>query len=232
VDLTEISRKMEQAFYLAFPSHNNMFGQLNLEDIPQKLYSAKHLSLTSEKNIDDLVKYLSQIQTLHIENVQLSDSLSKLENLTELSIKNDSIEELPSWISKFKKLKILTLNCKKLKKLPENFGDLKHLKNISLDSCNPGLEIPKSTQKIKSIDNLYIYASIPKGIHNIKKINQLHIEDVNIIPESFNAMEINYFYISSEKLPKNFSFVKGVDTLELNLWSNSTNLETPIWIVY
>lgn len=115
-------------------------------------------------------------------------------NITELSLSNKGIKELPEELVLLENLLFLDLSFNQIKTLPKNFGQLKSLSCLTLESNK--LEVfPEEVLSIKDLILLSLKAnklkSIPKEIGNLELLTNLCLccNDIEYIPDEISKVK-------------------------------------------
>lgn len=126
---------------------------------------------------------------------ELGDLLNGLEELT-LSF-SESMEELPSTISKLQFLKTLRMDyCSSLKQLPKDFGSLSSLQELNLSYCSSIQELPRSTVELQSLRKLTLsyctsIEELPKSfskLYSLKVLRMDNCSNLKGLPEDFGSL--------------------------------------------
>ncbi|MFX0072208.1 MAG: GTP-binding protein [Candidatus Hermodarchaeota archaeon] len=152
-------------------------------------------------------------------------------NVTEISLFNSGIKELPSSLENLKSLKKLNLRCNPLNTVPEVVFKLKFLEDLDLSLTNIK-EIPDSIGNLTSLKSLNLennwLTNIPKSIGNLKALQNLNLENnpISWLPISFsNLISIKKIHLESApfeprgyliKLPKDFGDLRNLELLDLS----------------
>lgn len=164
------------------------------------------------RSIEEALKNPQNVYKLNLSNqrIQFSDTLwAKFTNLKYLSLKNDSLAEIPAGIGNIKTLEVLDLSGNDFRILPSTFINLSNLqelylnddknfqldKSISLLSALPKLKslhiendgltsLPKDIVKLSHLESLYLnnnkFEQIPPELREIKTLRFVDFHDNRI----------------------------------------------------
>jgi len=123
---------------------------------------------------------------------RIKQALSNIDSTTKLSLRDCSLDSIPSEIFKLRNLEFLDLSLNIIKKVPDGIGELKNLKELSI-SYNLLDEISPEISQLKQLEIFWLLDnelnSIPDRICELNKLKELNLngnkiqELPNCIPE-------------------------------------------------
>lgn len=125
---------------------------------------------------------------------RLRQVLSKIDSTTKLSLRDCSLDSIPSEIFKLRNLEFLDLSLNIIKNVPDGISQLKNLKELSL-SYNLIDKISPQISKLQQLETLWLLDnelnSIPDKICELKKLKELNLNgnQIHELPDCIPKME-------------------------------------------
>ncbi len=149
-------------------------------------------------------------------------ALSNLESTTELSLRDCSLDSIPSEIFKLRNLEFLDLSLNLIKKLPDEIGELQNLRELSI-SYNLLDHISPEISQLKNLENLWLLDnelnSIPYGICDLSKLKELNLNGNKIqeLPNCIPKMDsLERLFIGTwEQTDQSKKLIKQVEKFKL-----------------
>jgi internalin A len=121
----------------------------------------------------------AQTKILHLSGMNLAtvpESLRRVRDLEILSLNNNRIQAVPSWIAELSKLKLLDVYSNNLVRLPPEIGNLRELRCL-LASDNQLEALPREITKLERLEHLDVRRNpklgIPESILNDRDANEI-----------------------------------------------------------
>jgi Leucine-rich repeat (LRR) protein/signal recognition particle receptor subunit beta len=134
--------------------------------------------------------------------------IGKLTQLTNLTLNNNQITEIPETIGKLTQLTNLILNNNEIVEIPETIGKLTQLTNLTLNN-NQITEIPETIGKLTQLTNLLfnnnIIAKIPSSIGKLNTLTWVRLNNNRIeeIPEVIGKLtKLTSLNLSNNRISK------------------------------
>jgi hypothetical protein len=123
----------------------------------------------------------------------LPDFFPHFKALDFLEIQSNS-KTLPPSISTLNRLKVLVIKNPELNELPETFGDLRGLSSLVLRACDQFSKFPESVQNLRLLKELNIVESrfpsaLPINVNLIQTLKKINIGNSNITNETFKKLK-------------------------------------------
>ncbi|MEN6551494.1 MAG: COR domain-containing protein [Methanobacterium sp.] len=136
------------------------------------------IRIASEKDFLDLS---------HYRLTQLPPEITKLKNLTKLSLSQNLLTQLPPEIGELENLTELDLSYNRLTQLPPEIGKLKNLKILNL-TRNQITQLPPEIGELKNLKSFYLTSNqlpqLPSEIRNLKNLRALYLS-INQLTQLF-----------------------------------------------
>eukprot|EP01125_Pyxidicula_operculata_P020854 TRINITY_DN7831_c0_g1_i1.p1 TRINITY_DN7831_c0_g1~~TRINITY_DN7831_c0_g1_i1.p1 ORF type:complete len:2512 (+),score=475.63 TRINITY_DN7831_c0_g1_i1:325-7860(+) len=168
------------------------------------------LQQTAMFSLPSLIRHLTSLNNLFIEDSYISKlipGISNLTNLQSISLKGNSFSVLHPSIGKLCHLKSLNLSRNSLQSLPIEIGNLSELKRLKL-SWNKISTLPDTIfEKMKNLEILELehnlLTNLPSSLLSLEQLTLINANSNEILhlPDSFhNLSKLTHFNISSNKL--------------------------------
>jgi Leucine-rich repeat (LRR) protein len=130
------------------------------------------------------------LRSFSIENCQfpdqiLSDNISLMQQVRELSLADSPLKEIPKGLTKLRRLETLDLRSTQIEKIPDDIADLKNLSALYLGISADGYPnqitvLPKAISKLKELQVIQLNQNPIRQIPaEFAKLNQLHSIQLN-----------------------------------------------------
>ena len=183
-----------------------------------------------EKNkpIPDWINRVSELK-VDLSQFNISDILPYfifyLTNLNTLNLNNNQLTSVPESITRLTNLNTLNLNNNQLTSIPESITRLTNLTTLHL-SYNKLTSIPESITRITNLNKLHLnnnqISSVPGSINRITNLNTLDLSynQLIVVPESIthltNLTTLNLINNKLISVPKSITRLTNLTTLHLN----------------
>ncbi len=154
----------------------------------------------------------------------LSESVGRINCLTELDLENNQLTGLPKSIGNLSSLNWLNLARNQLTSLPKSIGNLSSLTWLNLEN-NQLVNLPVNIVSLSSLDILNIrnnqLTSLPQWINKLYRLTELDLSKnrLSSLPENISNFPylINLFLANNQltALPENIGNLSMLDTLNL-----------------
>ncbi|MDR3200266.1 MAG: leucine-rich repeat domain-containing protein [Spirochaetales bacterium] len=140
-------------------------------------YSSAHPNDRECIRLPDSLGNLKNLQSLSLgyDIPKIPQWLCGLENLSELTIRNDTIETIPASIGKLNKLRGLNVLGEKISELPGEIGECRSLDTLKLQ-CQQLKSLPSSFSNLKELRRFYLsrcnFTAIPDYISILAEWNR------------------------------------------------------------
>jgi len=173
-----------------------------------------HLKIVDKKSIPSTIFGLTYLKRLEIRNTCFfpcnlpqipSEIVCLTSSLTELSIYDTKITQLPNEIGKLVHLQVLKLSNTGLMSLPDSIGDLSslimlYLPNNNLKSLPETIKNLRSLQHITLTNNRYLHSIEPlNGLPSLRILDTRHCP-IPVLPQ--NLPQLTDLYMSNNSLTK------------------------------
>eukprot|EP00116_Pleurobrachia_bachei_P007248 sb/3467510/ len=142
-----------------------------------------------DRNISDITEYVSTLSRLknltritlsHNKLTNLPTTISEIKNLESLNLFNNHLESLPASINDLQKLKHLNVAVNRLWELPRGFGACPVLQVLDV-TYNNLKELPNNFHYLNTLRALYIgdndFKKMPEEIATLKNLQILSLRD-------------------------------------------------------
>lgn len=150
-----------------------------LEFLSVESSNINDITLDSIFELEDLIVFKIYRCTF---NENLFKGISKLKNLKDFRIDDnpDCLTKFPDSISQLEELTTLSIDNNSITVLPESIGLLKNLKTLSI--CGNGItNIPESIGLLKSLESFYAnnnkIKEIPKSLFHLENLFRIHLDN-------------------------------------------------------
>ncbi|WP_166923377.1 leucine-rich repeat domain-containing protein [Flavobacterium poyangense] len=189
----------------------------------------------SEKSETLLLPYLE----LTTEDLEILIPLIAKTDVTELTLIDHTLQELPKSIDALQNLNSLILRSDKIKILPESIGNLPKLNKLIIKG--ESIEsLPQSISDLTNLGLLYVtgnrFETLPKSIGNLKKLYQLGVESrrFSVLPEFISNLPhleaLSLPNSAIRMLPENLRHLQNLKIIDLR--NNPLSDETMIWLTH
>lgn len=214
---------------VCFPKYVFNFTTVKRLDISNCLYT----NIPSEIH---LMKGLTELNIWKCYDLDYNDLLSKLKdnNIRTLSLKRDSLKEIPVKLTELKNIEELNLDDNQIETVNNDLFELKQLQSIDLKGNNvTKFDLTDEINySIKAIDLSYNeLKKIPIGLDKFRALRHLNlsynpdlkIEEICELIENYNSLEhLIILGIKSNGIPNNIKNLKKVKLITtLNTFSKS-----------
>ncbi|MFT6749221.1 MAG: Leucine-rich repeat (LRR) protein [Flavobacterium sp.] len=170
----------------------------------------------------DAVKNPGNITRLKLNNLKEINAISdwsKLSNIEYLSLENDHLKELPTFIVNLKKLKVIDLSGNDFKQLPKEFSLLQNLEEIYLNN-EKDLDLPNTLSvlsKLPKLKTLHLendnIDSLPVEILNLKNLEELYLTNNKLldIPKIETLEHLKYLDLKKNKIKPELQDIKNLN---------------------
>ncbi|XP_010279027.1 PREDICTED: putative disease resistance protein RGA1 [Nelumbo nucifera] len=230
----KLSNKVRTLVHL---SHDYYFGRFPIE----RLMSLRVLDL-HEKTVESLqissigelkhLRYLDLSYNLDIET--LPTSITKLQNLQTMKVRNCEVEKLPEDIGNMKSLRLVDLSWNwTIKALPASTTKLENLHTLNLSSCHLE-ELPEDIGKLENLHTLglgdCILENFPVYLRTLTKIKRIkglglpakHIKELHGLHQHLSGTlsigRVEQMRDGKEANLKEMPYLSGLELI----WNNST----------
>lgn len=155
------------------------------------------------------IQYFTNINTLWLQENQITDIPESVENLTNLMylyLHSNKISNIPESIGSLTKLKMLDLGDNQITSIPESIGNLTQLENLTLNN-NALLSLPENIASLTKLSNLEINGNqltmLPSDIGNLTNLKILYAYDneLTALPTSIgNLTSLERLNVKNNKL--------------------------------
>lgn len=207
---------------------NLLIENNNLTKLPENIGNLKNLELLDLFSLNS--EHKNRIQTL-------PPSFTELLNLTELSLENTGLTELPHDIGKLTRLRTLQLSDNKLTTLPNGLFNLVNLEILGLTSNNL-TELPRMFRNFWQLQALFIgnrdlsrnylemregnrFTNFPDWLQNLTALIKLDMQgslfcplpNSQVLPKSLQSLNISFCQHSPDKIKKYPTFLLNLPNL-------------------
>lgn len=171
----------------------------------------------------------SWLEKLELYELLISDipqEISRLKNLTSLSLKLSFLKELPGAICTLPKLEVLKLERTSMEFFPEHLTSLKNLKELHLNNNELIYELPKTVYELEQLEYLYIYNSnfkkLSSSICKLENLSTLYLADNKIeeLPKEITCLpKLRVLMLNNNKLksiPSDLFEMKSIEKIDLS----------------
>lgn len=181
--------------------------------------------IKAEKNYStylDAVKNPEKITRLKLNNLKEINAISdwsKLYNVEYLSLENDHLRELPTFITNLKNLKVIDLSGNDFKQLPKEFSSLLNLEEIYLNN-EKDLDLPNTLSvlsKLPKLKTLHLendnIDTLPVEILNLKSLEELYLTNNKLldIPQIETLEHLKYLDLKQNKIKPELQDLKNLN---------------------
>ncbi|KAF3784521.1 popC protein [Nymphaea thermarum] len=161
--------------------------ELNIYPFPRYHFADRNLNLI---NLEPAlcIKYAEGFEWLAV----LPNSAC--EKVKELTIGDDSIQELPPYLGRLTNLEALSISCRNLRSLPEWLGQLRKLKSFELES--DGLEsLPEWLGQLQELRSFKLHCdnlrALPEWLGQLQKLKsfELEFDSLEALPEWLGQLQ-------------------------------------------
>ncbi|XP_048133366.1 disease resistance protein L6-like [Rhodamnia argentea] len=169
---------------------------------------------------------------------ELPSSIGELKTLIELDVSATGLVQLPDSIGNLKKLRVLILRGTKIKEFPCTIGGLEMLEGLyaerSWDPTDKNLEEIGKLIHLKTLNLAFTSVSrLPPQISRLHlqkfEVGSIELQQVPALPSSLKFLAVQ---ASDFSLVPHPSSITNLEHLELQRFSNSTNIPRSAWRDY
>jgi len=205
----------------------------------KKLVNLKIIQFTFNKfeftKINDKIYYMPNLKELFIydNKFSLSNKISKLTNLENLTLFECGLTEIPEEIGSLINLKQFIIELNQVKSLPDSITQLTNLELLYLGH-NEISELPEDFGNLKSLGTLDIrynsLRSLPDSFGNLKNLTSFdaRYNSLSALPESFGNLDklevLNVGVNNLEEIPE---YIENFKNLKQLTFTNNKLLKIP-----
>lgn len=203
-----------------------------------KIGEVKQLNLSTYEATPALLNALEQLTEMEALEIasehSLPASIGKLVNLKKLTLRDETIVNIPEQITQLKHLEYLELNSHyELIELPAILWELTQLKELHINHLPKVKKLPPALGKLQNLEELHIHSwqshdlkvpgmSIPKEIGQLHQLKILALEncDLETLPEEIGSLtkleSLDLEYNRLQDLPASVEAWQSLTTINLS----------------
>ncbi|KAH9782909.1 Disease resistance-like protein DSC1 [Citrus sinensis] len=221
----------------------NLLDYTNLACVPSSIQNFKYLSALSFEGCKSLRSFPSNLHFVCPVTINFSYCVNLKEfprisgKITELSLGQSAIEEVPSSIECLTDLEVLDLgHCKRLKRISTRFCKLRSLVDLFLFGCLNLERFPEILEKMEHLNCIYLVwtaiTELPSPFENLPGLSFLSVSGCSILdklPDNIGNLSGNNF----ESLPASIKQLSWLSYLNLEDCNMLQSLpELPLCLKY
>ncbi|MEM8642989.1 MAG: COR domain-containing protein [Cyanobacteria bacterium P01_G01_bin.54] len=186
-----------------------------------------NLSGVGLKKLPPEIASLQNLQSLYLENNQISEiseALTSLQNLQFLYLRNNQINKIPESLPSLKSLKFIYLANNQIRKISEALASLQSLKSINLEN-NRITEIPEVLISLENLQFINLsnnqISEIPEVLTSLQSLRFINLSNNQIreIPEALASLQflqsINLSNNQIREIPEVLASLQSLQHLDL-----------------